>query len=211
VPHQLMPDNSHLAIGPNQQAPLERPLAQQFAVGLLGRDALSDQLTPLSSNRVRRGMAKLVESLVLGYLCSEHGRLLLQKLPQVAPFQAQVFRLLAQSVLLQALELLQGHGQHGVRLASVEVELQLTACLGASGIDGRRDLDDHLGEGVEGRYESLHHLQSLLRPFEGVAGAVDQGECALFEEFLYQSAQSQLDCFAVHQGQHACALSAHLL
>jgi hypothetical protein len=49
------------------------------------------------------------------------------------------------------------------------------------------------GQGIEGRDQALHHLQPILRPLEGVAGAADQGELAVVEEFLQQLAQGQLD------------------
>ena len=86
--------------------------------------------------------------------------------------------------------------------------MHLQAGFGTGGIGRGRDHLDHPGQGVEGGGQTLHHLQPVLRPLEGMAGAPDQGEFAVVEEFLQQLAQGELDRLAVHQGQQDRAVVA---
>ena len=117
---------------------------------------------------------------------------------QALAFLRQVVGFLSQALLFQPREPPQRHRQHSIGLAFAQVQLHLQAGAGAAGIGRRRDQGDHRLQGVEGGDQARHHLQPVFRPLEGVAGAADDREFAVFEEFLQQLAQAQLQGLAVH-------------
>ena len=204
---QLGAEHLHGPIGLDQQAAVRRQgrqslLALQLGVGPLRRRALGHQfVAALHQPGAPGGGEALFEALQLGHHGVQQHAALIEQMAQPGALFAQIFGLLAQTLLLQPGESAQGHGQHRVGLALAQVEVYLQAGPGAGGIAGLLDHRDHPAQIREGLEQTLHHLQAVLAALEGMAGAPDQGVFPVVEEFLQQLAQAELAGLAVHQGQ----------
>ena len=180
-------------------------LPLELGVGANRRGPLGHQgVTPLHQAGAPGRRKALAQRLQLGHQGAEQQCPVVEQLAQLALLGGQVVRFLAQACLLQPGEAPQGHGQHRIGLALAQIELHLQARPGTGGITGSGDQGDHPLQGVEGFDQTLDNFESILTALEGVAGAPDQGEFAVFEEFLQQAPQAQLYRLAIDEGQQNC-------
>ena len=200
-------DDAHQSIGLDQQLAvvgkaLEGLLPLQFGVGPHRCGPQGHQfVSPFHQAGAAGGGVALFEHLQLAHHRVQEGVPVVEQVPQPGAFGRQVFGFLAQAFLFQTGEAPQGHGQNGLGLAFRQVELHLQGRFGGCRIGGGGDHGNHLLQVGQGFDQTLNHLQAIFTAPQGVAGAAQQGEFAVFEKMVQQLAQAELLGLAVHQGQ----------
>ena len=178
-------------------------LALQFGVGADGCSSLGHQGIAALHQPGAPGRGKaLAQGFEFGHQGVEQHGAVVQQVAQPLAFHGQFGSFLAQAFLFKAREAPQWHRQHRIGLTLAQVELHLQGRPGTGGIGRRGDQGDHLLQGLERLEQALQHLQAVFAALEGVAGAADQGQFPVVQEFLQQAPQVQLHRLAVYQGQH---------